>query len=264
MDLITSKSNPKIKQIRALRQRKVRQESQLFLVEGIRHVGEAVEAGAQVEAIYYAPDQLRSEYALQLIEARQRAGVSCTPVSIDVFESLADKDNPQGILAVVRQPQRMLADFSPDNFPRGVALVSPQDPGNLGTILRTVDAVGASGMLLLDSTLDIYHPSVVRASMGALFWHPVIEASFDEFAAWSRQYHYHVYGTSAHARTNYRSLQYQKPHILLLGSEREGLSQAHIVACEQVVNLPMRGRATSLNLGVAAGVMLYAMLDWET
>lgn len=260
MDLITSRSNPKIKQIRALRQRKIRQESQLFLVEGIRHVGEAVEAGAHVEAIYYAPDQLRSEYALQLIEAQQGAGVLCYPVSAEVFESLADKDNPQGILAVAHQPKRSLADLSANNFPWGVALISPQDPGNLGTILRTIDAVGASGLLLLDSNLDIYHPGVVRASMGALFWYPVIEASFDEFAVWSRKYPYHVYGTSAHAQIDYRSIKYQAPYILLLGSEREGLSQAHMAICDEVISLPMRGRATSLNLGVAAGVMLYTML----
>ena len=233
----------------------------MFLIEGIRPVGEAVEAGVPIEAIYYAPDQLRSDYALQLIKDHQHAGIPCFPTSSDVFETLADKDNPQGILAVARQVEHTLLDFSPHNLPWGVALVSPQDPGNLGTILRTIDAVGASGLLLLDSTLDVYHPGVVRASMGALFWHPVIEASFAEFSSWASRYAYHVYGTSAHAKEDYRSVTYPSPRILLLGSEREGLSQAQMAACELTVSLPMLGRVTSLNLGVAAGIMLYAMLQ---
>lgn len=261
MELISSRSNPRIKQLRALHQRKARQESHLFLVEGIRPVGEAVEAGAEIEALYYAPDQLRSEYALGLVAAQERAGVPCYAVSNEVFEALADKDNPQGILAVARQPERSLASLAPANFPWGVALVSPADPGNLGTILRTIDAVGASGLLLLENSADPYQPAVVRASMGTLFWRPVVQASFTEFTAWAGRHGYHIYGTSAHAEQDYRQVrQYVRPAILLLGSEREGLSADQQAACETMVRLPMQGRATSLNLAVAAGVLLYAML----
>ncbi|MFM8320063.1 MAG: TrmH family RNA methyltransferase, partial [Chloroflexota bacterium] len=143
MDIITSRSNPKIKQLRALRQHRGRQDSPVFLVEGIRPVGEAVEAGAHLEALYYAPEQLRSEYARRLIEQQAAAGVDCYPVSSEVFEALAEKDSPQGILAVAVRPARRLETLDPENFAWGVALVNPQDPGNLGTILRTVDAVGA-------------------------------------------------------------------------------------------------------------------------
>ena len=261
MVLITSRSNPRIKQARALRLRKARQETGLFLVEGIRHVGEAIEAGAGVEAIYYAPERLSSEFARQLVETQSAAGVPCFPTTVEVFDSLADKDNPQGILAVVRQPASRLSDLNPENFPWGVALVAPQDPGNVGAILRTIDAVGASGLLLLESSVDAYHPGAVRASMGALFWHPVVSASFTEFVGWAKQHAYHVYGTSAHADLNYRQAAYNSPCILLLGSEREGLTGDQKAACECIVHLPMLGRTTSLNLAVAAGVMLYAMLD---
>jgi TrmH family RNA methyltransferase len=262
MEMITSKSNPKVKDARALRQRKARQESGLFLIEGIRHVGEAVEAGVRLESIFYAPEQLRSEYANQLVEAQRAAGVACYAVSADVMESLADKDNPQGLLAVAYPSQRRLQDLTPANFAWGVALVAPQDPGNLGTILRTIDAVGASGLLLLDSTLDAYQPAVVRASMGALFWHPVVEAGFDDFLAWAQPHGYHIYGTSAHASEDYRAIApYAWPRILLLGSEREGLSAEQMAACHTRLRLPMKGRATSLNLGVAAGVFMYAMLE---
>jgi RNA methyltransferase, TrmH family len=260
MDLISSRNNPKIKQVRALRQRKARQESKLFLVEGIRHVGEAIQAGAAVQAICYAPELLKSEFAQELIQAQERAGVECYAVSAEVFDSLADKENPQGILAVVHQPECRLEDLAPHNFPWGVTLVAPQDPGNLGTILRTIDAVGASGLLLLESSVEPYHPGAVRASMGALFWYPVVMASFAAFEAWARRHAYHVFGTSAHASTDYRAVRaYPKPRILLLGSEREGLTPQQTAACEQLVCLPMVGRTTSLNLAVAAGVMLYAM-----
>ena len=262
MDWITSRSNSKIKQLRALTQRKTRQEARLFLVEGIRHVGEAVEAGAKIEAIYYAPERLKSEYALDLIAGQSSKGIACYPVSMDVFESIAEKDNPQGILAVVHQRQWFLDDLEPKGFPWGVALVSPQDPGNLGTILRTIDAVGASGLILLESSLDIYHPGAVRASMGALFWYPVVQASFTEFRDWAARNGYHVYGSSARAECDFRDARpYRSPRVLLLGSEREGLSDDQRQVCERIVRLPMGGHASSLNLAVAAGVLLYAMSE---
>jgi TrmH family RNA methyltransferase len=261
MDLITSRSNPKIKQARALHQRKARQEARLFLVEGIHHVGEAAESGAGIEAIYYAPDRLKSNFANQLIAEQSAGGVPCVALSADVFDSIADKENPQGILAVVRQPDRRLEDLDPERFPWGVALVAAQDPGNMGAILRTIDAVGASGMILLESSVDAYHPSAVRASMGTIFWHPLVQTSFAAFQAWTGMHRYHVYGSSAKADCDYLDARpFLTPRILLLGSEREGLSVEQSQACEQIVRLPMRGRASSLNLAVAAGILLYAML----
>ncbi len=261
MELITSPNNSKIKQIRALRQRKARQASRLFLVEGIRQVGEAVQSGAGIQAICYAPELLESEFALRLIDSQSKAGVPCYPTNKQVFNSLADKENPQGILAVVRQPGFGLSDLNPESFPWGVALVSPQDPGNLGAILRTIDAVGASGLLLLENSVDVYHPSAVRASMGTMFWHPVVSADFSEFLQWTRQHTYHIYGSSVHAALDFNRVEtYQFPRILLLGSEREGLTEEQKTTCDFLVRIPMSGRATSLNLAVAAGILLYAML----
>jgi TrmH family RNA methyltransferase len=268
MDIIYTRSNPKIKQIRALRQRKTRLETGLFLVEGIRPVGEAVEAsgvpetGIQLESLFYAPERLHSQFAQALIAEQSARGIPCYAVTGEVFDSVAEKENPQGILAVVRRPAHSLTGLSPQNFAWGVAVVAPQDPGNLGTILRTIDAVGASGLLLLESSTDPYHPSAVRASMGAMFWYPIANASFEEFAGWVRQHQYHLYGTSAHGSRDFREIPaYQQPRILLMGSEREGLAPEQAAICEQLIRLPMLGRATSLNLAVATGVMLYAMLD---
>jgi TrmH family RNA methyltransferase len=262
MTLISSRSNSTMKLARALRQKKARQESGLFIVEGIRPVGEAVEAGAGIETMIYAPDILHSEFAEELIRSQAKRGVTCLPVTADVFDSISDKENPQGILALVKQNPRKLEELNPENFSWGVGLVSPQDPGNLGTILRTIDAVGASGLLLLDSALDAYHPSAVRASMGSLFWYPPVAASFQDFILWSRKYGYTVYGTSAHAQLDYRQVQqYASPRILLMGSERQGLTEEQSAACDASISMPMRGRSTSLNLAVATGIMLYSMLD---
>lgn len=261
MTLISSRNNPNVKLARALRQKKARQESGLFVVEGIRPVGEAVEASAGIEAIFYSPEILHSEFAEELIRVQQDKGVNCLGLTAEVFASIADKENPQGILALVKQDLKKLEPLNPSNFPWGVGLVAPQDPGNLGTILRSIDAVGASGLILLDSSLDVYHPSAVRASMGSLFWYPVVDALFLEFVEWSRRNHYTIYGTSAHASLDYRQVdEYVSPRILLMGSERQGLSSDQMDTCDVLIRLPMHGRATSLNLAVATGVMLYAML----
>lgn len=261
MTLISSRVNPNVKFARALRQKKVRQESELFVVEGIRPVGEAVEANAAIEAIFYSPEILHSEFAEALIRVQQTKGVNCLALTAEVFASIADKENPQGILALVKQDLKELKHLNSSNFPWGIGLVAPQDPGNLGTILRSIDAVGASGLILLDSSLDVYHPSAVRASMGSLFWHPVVDALFPEFVEWSRRNHYTIYGTSAHASLDFRQVDgYNSPRILLMGSERQGLSDDQMEACDVLIRLPMHGRATSLNLAVATGVMLYAML----
>jgi TrmH family RNA methyltransferase len=266
--MITSLSNPKIKQVRSLQQRKHRRESGLALVEGIHHVGEAVEAfeqaatGPEIDSIFYAPALLDSEYAQGLVRQAQVSDIACYALTPEVFSSISSKNNPTGLLALVRPRSHRLVDIHSQGFPWGVALVSPQDPGNIGTISRTIDAVDASGLLLLDGGADPYHPSAVRASMGALFWHLVVESSFADFVQWARREGYTIYGSSARGSLDYRQAElYRRPAILLLGSEREGLDADQVAQCDVLLRLPMRGRASSLNLAVAAGVLLYAMSD---
>jgi TrmH family RNA methyltransferase len=267
MTLITSPSNPKIKQVRTLlSQRKARQESGLFVVEGIQPVGAAVEAAAArgsvtIEMILYDPDSLSSAFALRLVEDQSRTGIACYSTTRTIFDSVASKENPQGILAVVSLSQPSLAELTPENFPWGVALVTPQDPGNVGTILRTIDAVGAAGLLVLDGGADLHHPAAVRASMGSLFWHPIVTVTFGEFRAWAAQHGYHLYGTSAHASQEISTVaSYSHPCVLVLGSERQGLSPEQAATCTTMLRLPMHGRISSLNLAVAAGILLYDML----
>jgi len=250
--LITSLSNPLIKQARALHQKKARLESGLFLVEGIHHVGEAVDAGWEIESILYAPELLASNFARDLIS---RLGSKPQPVSAQVMDSLADKDNPQGIVALIHQKQARFENLQ--LMRSGVALVAPQDPGNVGTILRTMDAVGVDVLFLLDGGVELYHPTVVRSSMGTLFWKPIIQTSFDVFVNWARNENVQLIGTSAHGDVGYQTLIPQTPWVLMLGNEQKGLSTEHTNVCDVTVSLPMKGRVSSLNLAVAAGVLLY-------
>lgn len=261
MEILTSTANPFVKHVRALRQKKVRTEFGQFLVEGITHVGEAIEAGWDVDTILYAPDLLTSGFAKDLLARAERLKLKLQPVSVSVIESLADKENPQGILAVLKQKKNTFDDVR--SMTRAVALVSPQDPGNLGTILRTMDAVGVDALFILDGGVELYHPTVIRASMGTLFWKPVIQTSFDEFLGWSRKGGYQLIGTSAKADVDYHTLVPNDPWVLLLGNEQKGLSPQQTAACDVTISLPMRGRVSSLNLSVAAGILLYQYLKPE-
>jgi TrmH family RNA methyltransferase len=261
-ELISSHGNPLVKQIRALRQRKGREETGLFLVEGIHHVGEAVEAGWKIETLVYAPDQLTSDFARRLVEEQSRRKVRCVELTADLFGAIAEKENPQGVLAVVCQRHMGLKDIIPEHCHFAAALVSPQDPGNVGTILRTMDAAGVDGLFLLDGGVDPYHPSSVRASMGTIFWKSLVQASFDDFIKWSRRNGYQLVGSSAHARVDFRAFErIGQPTILLLGNEQKGLSQEEMAACDVAVAMPMKGRVSSLNLAVAAGILMFSIFD---
>ena len=261
-DLISSHTNPLIKQIRALRHRKDRAETGLFLVEGIHHVGEAVEAGWTIETLVYAPEQLTSDFARHLVEAQSQRGIRCVALPLELFSTLTEKDNPQGLLAVVRQRCLGLIDILPEHFHLGAGLVSPQDPGNVGTILRSLDAIGADGLFLLDGGVDPYHPSSIRASMGTIFWKSLVQASFDDFVMWARSNGYQLVGSSAHASVDYRAYKRAgQPVILVLGNEQKGLSQEQMAAFDVTLSMPMKGRVSSLNLAVAAGILMYSIFD---
>jgi RNA methyltransferase, TrmH family len=266
-ETITSRVNPKVKFLKSLSAKKNSRSSGFFVVEGIHHVGEALEV-AQAEknivihSLYYAPELITSDFAQRIIRMAEVHNIATYRLSEYVFVSVAEKENPQGILAVVERRVTPLSELTPQNFFWGVALVLPQDAGNIGTIMRTIDAVNADGLILLEGGADPFHSNAVRASMGTLFWRPVVEATFDEFRQWSQHHGYHVFGTSAHASQDYREgVPYPRPAILLMGSEQKGLSNDQALVCEKMVSMPMKGRASSLNLAVATGVMLYAMLE---
>ena len=259
---ITSRQNAKIKQVRALRQRKERQASGLFMVEGLFHIGTALETGTDFEYAIYSPELLGEGFDRELISELQESDVPLYTTTQDIFTSLMEKEGPQGLLAVAKQGNHTLDDLPTGNDSCLVALEAPQDPGNLGTVMRTIDGLGAHGLVILGGGVDLYHPTAVRAGMGTHFWLPVGRAELAEFLAWTGSGGVHLYGSSAkRGEALDEAGRFERPSVLLMGSEREGLSQEALAACERVLRLSMHGRVTSLNLAVAAGILLQAVLS---
>jgi TrmH family RNA methyltransferase len=257
VESITSQRNPRIQLIRALRQRKERQGTGLFVVEGTFHIGLALDQKGPIEFVVYADELLNTPFSKELIGRITQAGIPCFQTPLGIFELLGSKENPHGILAVAQQRLTTIEAYVPSANSISVALEEPADPGNLGSILRTLDAVGGEALILVDGGVDPYHPTAVRAGLGAHFTKTLVQTSFPKFATWAKRFGLHIYGSSAHAGQDYRKADYRRPCVLLLGSERQGLNKTHMVACEQVVNLPMKGMVTSLNLAVAAGILIY-------
>ena len=259
--IISSRNNATIKLIRSLRGRKAREQSGLYYVEGIRIVAEAIQTGAEIQEIVLAPGLLSSAFGRELVDKARLAGTTCLEVTDEVFGSISPKDGPQGLGAVVRQRWTALGEVRPDDAPWWVALSDVASPGNLGTILRTSDAVGCSGVILVGETADPFDPGSVRASMGAIFSQRVARATLDELRAWAEAHGYALVGTSDRAEADYQAAAYPRRLVVFMGSERHGLSPEEQAACDQIVRIPMVGRSDSLNLAVATGVMLYEVFN---
>ena len=257
--LVTSPSNPAIKFIRKLAARKERERSGLFFADGVRVTLTALETGARVQALVLAAD-LAGERARAAARRAAARGLRVIEVSERVYRSLVPDDEPSGLGALVAARPRPIAAANPTAGLCWIALDGVQYPGNLGTILRTGDAVGAAGVILLGSATDPHHPAAVRASMGAVFTQAVLRATHGEFLAWAARSGVHLVGASGEGATTYRAAALSRPLALVLGSERDGLAPALKAACRELVSLPMLGRADSLNLSVAAGVLLYEVL----
>jgi TrmH family RNA methyltransferase len=267
--LISSRSNPKVKALRELRQRRERERerererSELFFVDGLHLVAAADELGAMIESLVIAPDLLTSRFGQCLHNELRQRGIPCLEVTAEVFESLGANEKTQGIAAVVRQRWHPLPRGRPGEQGYWVALEAVSYPGNLGTILRTCDAVGCAGVILLGASTDPYDPAAVRASLGAIFSQQLIRASLIEFAEWTKEHGYTVVGTSPAASAEYQALRYQPPLVLLLGSEAHGLSAQGFAICDRIVRIPMIGHNDSLNLSVAASVVLYEIFNQQ-
>ncbi len=255
--MITSSANEQIKAVRKLRERKYRNESGSFYIEGIRIVLEALALPERVKTILYAPELMSSQVADEAIQKGVRAGVHLLEVSSSVFESFSLKDGPMGLAAVVEQRWQTLDTILSGEMGVWVGLDSVADPGNLGTIMRTADAVGARGIFLIDHCTDPYDPAAIRASMGAVFSLQFIKLSSEAFLSWKKEQEVKLFGTSDAAKEDYESVMYPDNMVLLMGSERQGLQRVLMEHCDHVVSLPMAGKSDSLNLAVATGVMLY-------
>ncbi len=256
--VITSTANPFVKRLRALEQRKHREAEGAFFVEGIRPVWQAVQARARVDALVVAPDLLTSELAQGLVRAQRESGTRVVHVSGPVFESIAEREHPSGLGALVRISPLILADLVIQATSFFIALQDVGNPGNLGTIIRTVDGAGGSGVILIGQGTDPYHPTAVKASMGTLFTVPVARAdSLNEVLEWCSAQAVKVVTTSSRARQSYWSVIYPRPALFLFGSEGAGLHEQEFRRGDLAVRIPMAGAADSLNLAVSVGVLLY-------
>jgi RNA methyltransferase, TrmH family len=257
-ELITSAANPLIKRVRLLADRKHRRRESAFVVQGIQPVWQAVEAGADVELLIVAPELLRHPGANAMVAAREAAGVRVARLSAEIFGRIADRDGPSGLAAIVRTAPLRLAGLHTGPDALIAALHEAGNPGNLGTIIRTASAAGAAGVVLIGPSADPYDPAAVKASMGALFTVPIaITASYAEFADWAAERGLTVVAASGRAASSCWEAELRPPLALLLGSEGAGLPEDVLAAADLRVAIPMTGTAESLNLAVAAGILLY-------
>ena len=219
---------------------------------------EAVEQEAPIERLLVAPDLLDSDSAISLVDAQERLGLPSTHLGAAAFRSISERDQPTGLAAIVRSALTNVGEMIPSADSIFVALDRSSGPGNLGAIVRTADSVGASGVVLMGDSADPYDPQAVRASMGSIFSVPLARiAGLEEALSWAAAAGLQVVTTSAHARLEHYSVRYRLPLLLVLGSEGRGLSPQALRSGELSVRIPMRGSASSLNVAVAAGVLLY-------
>jgi TrmH family RNA methyltransferase len=260
-DPITSFRNPRVKYLRSLRLRKYRQREGCFLIEGIRIVKEAISSGAAVETVVYAPELLVSERAAALVKGLGPA--LRLALSGDVFHAISDRDNPQGLAALVRIEDLSLQAIPLSKEMLVVVACELRDPGNLGSLIRTADAAGATGVVIVGPSVDLYDPQTVRATMGSLFALPIVrlenEGALESWYAQIRDADLPllVVASSAQGDRPHYQVDYCRPIVLLVGSERHGLPPSIREGADVVVRLPMAGRATSLNVSAATAALLY-------
>lgn len=254
---ITSLANPLVKEIRGLALSKNRKASGLFVAEGLKLVADAVEAGWTIRSLVHASQVAEQPLVRRLSATAHARGGRVLSVSDAVLGKITRRDNPQTVVGVFEQRFLPIAALTPAGDDIWVALEQVRDPGNLGTILRTIDAVGAKGAILVGETVDPFSVEAVRATMGSIFHVALARASLAEFEKLRSRWLGSVVGTHLSATADYRQAGYRSPVMLVMGNEQAGLSPQLAKGCDVLVKIPMAGRADSLNLAVATGIMLF-------
>ena len=257
---ITAFSNPLVKDVRALREKKGRRRQGMFIAEGLRILTEAREAGRLPAILFYA-EGTRHPLVDELVAAVEAAHGDVVETTADILHKLSGKENPQTVLGVYRAFDTSLERIDRSTAPLWIVGQALRDPGNLGTILRTGDAVGAGGLILVDDCVDPFSTEAVRASMGALFTQKIAAARWDQFVAWLRGGEGQLIGTSLRAPLDYQEPRYASPAFILVGNEAQGLPAAYEEECDLLVKMPMLGKADSLNAAVATAVMAYEVIN---
>lgn len=256
---ITSASNTTLKRLRSLKEKKYRRAEGLFLAEGLRICTEALDAGWVPRILVFAAGKGDHPLVRRLVQATLRDGGQVIETSPELLSGVTGKDNPQAVAAAYQPRTLALDDLNPG--PRTLVAERLRDPGNLGTLLRACDATGTGALILLDESADPTSVEAVRASMGAFFTVPCIGASTPEFLAWKARHGARMTGAALDPRAaDYRRASYATPQLLLVGNEAQGLPEALIAACDELVIMPMLGRADSLNVAMAGTLLLYEAL----
>mgnify|MGYP000096731622 CR=1 FL=1 len=260
MSIIRSTSNPLFKRIRKFEQRKFRKKEGVGYVDGIRSVLTAAEyAPRLIEKVIVSPELLTGNLALgRLYDLIPRDQI--IEFSADLLRALSPRDNPAGMGAIVQSPVVPIEKFAPPTpSSRYLVLDRIGDPGNLGTMIRTVDGAGFNGIILTGHGVDVLHQTTLKASLGTAFVVPIAQASVDQISQWASIQAVQLIGTSANTQFDYAQLHPSGPLALLLGNEREGLSADLSQLVSQMIKIPMRGQASSLNVAVAAGILMYSL-----
>jgi RNA methyltransferase, TrmH family len=237
--------------------RSVREQQKFFYAEGVRNFVQIVDNGFDIETIIYSDKLCTSSLVRKLVRQLKRAGVVVLNMSPEEFRSVSTTQRASGVGAIVRQKWMTLESITLDQPSCWIVLSEVQSEGNLGTLIRTSEAVGSAGFILLGNAVEPYAPTVVRVTMGGMFQQQFIRTTLEEFQNWIRQNHLTVIGASPDAATSFHDFIYPKITFIFLGEERNGLTEGQRALCSQSLRIPMTGKADSLNLGVAGSLLLY-------
>jgi TrmH family RNA methyltransferase len=255
---VTSLANPIIKDIKALSDKKTREQSGTFMAEGLKLVIDAIELGWSIRTLVYAKAAKGKPLVEQMAAKTVASGGLVLEVSEKVLSSITRRDNPQMVVGVFENRWKPLRDIRPAKGETWIALDRVRDPGNLGTIIRTADAAGASGVILVGETTDPFSLETVRATMGSVFAMPVSRATPEEFIAWKKQAGVSLVATHLAGSVDYRTIDYKtKPVVILMGNEQSGLPEQLAREADALARIPQQGLADSLNLAVASAVMMF-------
>ena len=254
---VSSPANPVVKMLKSLHAKKGRSETGLFLAEGARLIEEAALLGKWPDVLALAPAALARRQTADLVNRAASAGVRCVETSEGVLAQISKRDNPQTMIAAYHRFDTSLSSLAAKPGDLWLALEAVRDPGNLGSILRTADAAGAAGVILVGGTCDPFSVEAVRASMGAIFATRFAQTDFAGFDAWRRAAGLPMYGASLNTNARHDAPTAERGAVLLLGNEQAGLTSDAEGACDALVRIPMRGKADSLNLAAAAAILLY-------
>ena len=252
---ITSTANPLVKELVRLRQHRIRSETGRFLIEGFREIKRALEAGVKLEKLCIAPTLFLGPNEETLVHAAETAGCRIVELGEAAFRKVADRDRPEGLLAVASVFTTSLAGISADGW--FLVVESIERPGNLGTMLRTADAAGVGGVIVCDPTTDLFHPKVVRASLGCLFTVKLAVAPGHEVRRWLVDQHVRILATSPAATRLHWEVSYRGKVAIVIGGEQHGLSADWLAAADEKVRIPMAGSADSLNAAAATAILLF-------